>query len=529
LPISPKPWLFSIQKKKQSFHLKKKNNRFSMIKKILIANRGEIAVRIIRGCHEMGIEAVAIYSEPDRKSLAVQLADEAYLVGPAPPLESYLNQEKIIHIAKQSGVEAIHPGYGFLAENGEFARKLEKNDIKFIGPSSQAIDLMGDKTKARKLAEKNGVPTIPGTLDPISAVEDALPIALEIGFPVLLKAAAGGGGKGMRLVFSQEEMEKSFRAAQNEAYTAFGDDRIFLEKYIQQPRHIEFQILADEHGHAIHLWERECSIQRRHQKLVEESPSVLLTPELRKRMGEAALRLTLAAGYHNAGTIEFLVNEDHHFFFLEMNTRLQVEHPVTEWITGIDLVKQQLLIASGEPLSLKQNDIKPKGHAIECRICAEDPRSNFLPSTGEISYLLEPGGIGVRCDSGIIIGDHVHPFYDPLLSKLIIWADTRDEALDRMSRALQEYLIYGVETTIPFFVRLMQNKLFKNGSISTSFLEQQTIMEPDEMSDSKEVAGAVSSLLHYSDKKKIFSTRQQRRDGQTSNWKLQGKKDSLVS
>ncbi len=468
-----------------------------MFKKILIANRGEIAVRIIRACHVMGIEVTAVYSEPDRNSLHVQMADEAYLIGPAPALESYLNQEKIIDIAKQSGAEAIHPGYGFLAENGGFAKKLKKIGIKFIGPSFSAIELMGDKTAARKLAEQENVPTIPGSPDPIYSSADAIKIAEKIGYPVLLKAAAGGGGKGIRLISSKKDTAKAFRAAQNEAKSAFNDDRVFLEKYITQSRHIEFQILADEHGNVIHLWERECSIQRRNQKLIEESPSVLLTPESRKKMGDAAVRLTKAAGYYNAGTIEFLVESDGKFYFLEMNTRLQVEHPVTEWITGIDLVKQQFLIASGEFLKIKQEDIQPKGHAIECRICAEDPKNNFLPSTGQISYLLEPGGIGVRCDSGITTGDFVYPYYDPLLSKLIVWADTRQEAMARMNRALKEYMIFGVETTIPFFIRLLRNKAFCKGNLSTHFLEDEKIMETETVGDFENYAGAVSSLLHH--------------------------------
>lgn len=495
-----------------------------MFKKILIANRGEIAVRVIRACHEMGIKAVAVYSEPDRNSLHVQMADEAYLLGPAPALESYLNQEKIIDIAKQSGAQAIHPGYGFLAENFGFAKKLEKNRIKFIGPSFGAIELMGDKTAARKLAEQENVPTIPGTIDPIFSVDKAKKNAEKIGYPVLIKAAAGGGGKGMRLVSNQKDMAKAFRAAQNEARSAFNDDRVFLEKYIAQSRHIEFQILADEHGNVIHLWERECSIQRRHQKLIEESPSVLLTTESRKKMGDAAVRLTKAAGYYNAGTVEFLVDSGGKFYFLEMNTRLQVEHPVTEWITGIDLVKQQFLIASGEVLKIKQEDIKPKGHAIECRICAEDPKNNFLPSTGQISYLLEPGGIGVRCDSGITAGGFVHPYYDPLLSKLIVWADTRQEAMARMNRALNEYMIFGVETTIPFFIRLLRNEAYCRGDLSTNFLEEKKIMETETVGDFENYVGALSSLIHHLKVKNNHNShKKSKNENVNTKWKMAGR------
>ncbi len=500
-----------------------------MFKKILIANRGEIAVRIIRACHEMGIEAVAIYSEPDRKSLHVQLADEAYLIGPAPALESYLNQEKIIAVIKQCGAEAVHPGYGFLAENSRFAQKLHEHGIKFIGPPAAAIELMGDKMAARKLAGQQKVPTIPGTLEPISSVPEAQKIADEIGYPVLLKAAAGGGGKGMRLIHESSEMEKSFRAAQNEARAAFGDDRVYLEKYLLQPRHIEFQILADKFGNAIHLWERECSIQRRHQKLVEESPSVLLSPELREEMGNAAVRLTRTSGYQNAGTIEFLVDAQLNYYFLEMNTRLQVEHPVTEWVTGLDLVKQQFFIAAGERLSLRQEDVRPNGHALECRVYAEDSGSNFLPSTGEIAYLQEPGGIGVRCDSGIQMGSIVYPYYDSLLAKLIVWAGSRREAIDRMQRALREYLVFGVETTIPFFIRLLENDDFRSGNISTHFLAEHKGLAENGTGNNKSFAGAVSSLIHFNGQKPGSVLHANEGDGSTdSKWKIIGRKEMLV-
>ncbi len=469
-----------------------------MFKKVLIANRGEIAVRIIRACHELGIEAVVIYSEPDRTSLHVQLAEEAYLVGKAQSSESYLKQDRILKIAKESGVDAIHPGYGFLAENAVFARSVEQAGIKFIGPKSKSIELMGDKTKARILAKELGVPTIPGSIEPIVDLEAANEIAKKLGFPVLLKAAAGGGGKGMRIVNEKSEFQSAFRGSQNEARSAFGDDRIYLEKYLVKPRHIEFQIIADSHGNTIHLLERECSIQRRHQKLVEESPCVGLTSELREKMGESAIELAKAANYENAGTIEFLVDAEWNYYFLEMNTRLQVEHPVTEAITGIDLVKEQLKIANGDKLEIIQKDVTANGHAIECRICSEDPRNNFMPSTGKIEYLFEPDGFGVRCDSGIYGGAQIYPYYDPLMAKLIVWGKTRNDAIDRMKRALKEYQVFGVDTCIPYFIELMDNEKFKMGEITTQFVEQENIMDLKDGDETIHFAGAVSSSLFHS-------------------------------
>ena len=499
-----------------------------MFKKILIANRGEIAVRIIRACREMGITSVAVFSEADRKSLHVQLADEAYLIGPAPSLESYLNQERILAVAKSCGAEAVHPGYGFLAENADFAARVREAGLTFIGPSPEAIRLMGDKTAARKLASRLGVPTIPGTLEPVAAPEEAEALAKDIGYPVLLKAAAGGGGKGMRLVRDEAEMASAFRAAQSEAHSAFGDGRVYLEKYIEEPRHIEFQILGDEHGQIIHLNERECSIQRRHQKLVEESPSVIMTPELRAEMGQAAVRLASEAGYSNAGTVEFLVDSSRNYYFLEMNTRLQVEHPVTEWITGLDLVKEQIRIAAGEPLRIQQDRVQARGHAIEVRVYAEDPASNFMPSTGKISFLQEPQGIGVRCDSGIFSGSEVLRYYDPLLAKLIVWAPTREEALDRLRRALHEYQIYGVETTLPFFVRLVDNPAFRAGKISTHFLERERLAGQLPQRDGHGEAGAVvSALHHFLQRRKMAVIQQNGFAASESKWKLIGRLESL--
>ena len=499
-----------------------------MFRKVLIANRGEIAVRVIRACHELGIEAVAIYSEPDRTSLHVQMADEAYLVGPAPSVESYLKQDRVISVANKTGAEAIHPGYGFLAENGEFARKVEEAGLKFVGPGAESIKMMGDKTQARALAKRLKVPTIPGTVRPISDHEEALKTAQDIGYPILLKAAAGGGGKGIRLVRDDSEFGSAFRASQNEARSAFGDDRIYIEKYIQKPRHIEFQILADRQGNTVHLLERECSIQRRHQKLVEESPAVPVTPKIRKTMGEAAVRLAKAAKYENAGTIEFLMDGNGNFYFLEMNTRLQVEHPVTEAITGIDLVKEQLRIAAGASLQVKQGDIQPKGHAIECRICAEDAGAGFMPSTGKIEYLFEPNGNGVRCDSGIYAGVQVYPYYDPLLAKLIVWAATRDEAIDRMRRALNEYQVYGIETCIPFHIRVMDNERFRAGEITTHFIEQEKIMTSDGEDEALNFACAVSSTLHHTaENKRSALTNGVANRSSRDNWKMSGRMEVL--
>ncbi len=440
------------------------------IRKILIANRGEIAVRIIRTCAELGIETVAIFSDADRTALHVRMADEAYPVGPAPSIESYLNSDRIIGIARQAGVDAIHPGYGFLAENADFALACETVGIRFIGPASETIRSMGDKTAARALMERTGVPMAPGTVEPIEKWEEAKQIAAQIGYPVLIKAASGGGGKGMRIVYDPDQFQSAFDAAGREAANAFGDARVFLEKYIMEPRHIEFQIMADSHGHIVHLFERECSIQRRHQKVIEEAPSPIMTDDLREQMGKAAVDAARSCNYVGAGTIEFLVDADRNFYFMEMNTRLQVEHAVTEWITGLDLVREQICIAEGQPISFRQEDLSINGHAIECRIYAEDPDNDFLPGPGQLLRNHMPGGHGVRVDSGVEQGDEVSVHYDPMISKVTTWGADRTEAIDRMRRALAEYEIAGVPTTISFCQFVLQSEPFREGQISTHFV-----------------------------------------------------------
>lgn len=434
-----------------------------MFKKILIANRGEIALRIIRACKELGVKTVAVYSEADRYSLHVRFADEAVCIGPGPSKESYLNIPRIIAAAEITNAEAIHPGYGFLAENAMFAEICESSGIKFIGPTPDAIEAMGDKSLAKETMRKAGVPVIPGSEGIVETVEEAREIANEIGYPIMLKATAGGGGKGMRLVYKEDELENAWQTARAEAEAAFGNPALYIEKFIEKPRHVEIQILADEYGKVIHLGERDCSIQRRHQKLIEESPSPIITPELREAMGQAAVKGAKSVKYRNAGTIEFLVDKDGNFYFMEMNTRIQVEHPVTEMVYGIDIVKEQIRIAAGEKLNLKQGQLKPNGHAIECRINAEDPYNGFRPSPGKITALHFPGGLGVRIDSHIYQEYVVPPYYDSLLAKLIVHAKTRDEAIARMLRALEEFVIEGVHTTIPFHIKLLNSPEFKNG------------------------------------------------------------------
>ncbi|MEO0137006.1 MAG: acetyl-CoA carboxylase biotin carboxylase subunit [candidate division WOR-3 bacterium] len=443
-----------------------------MFKKILVANRGEIAVRVLRACREMGIKSVTVYSDADRTALHTRYADEVYYIGPSPSTESYLRIEKIIDVAKKSGAEAIHPGYGFLAENTEFAKACEDAGIIFIGPNSRAIELLGDKIASKVTMVKAGVPVIPGSEGAVKDEVEALQVIEKIGLPVLIKAAGGGGGKGMRVVRDKKDLATAIKQATGEAQSAFGNPTIFIEKFLEQPRHIEFQILADNYGNVVHLCERECSIQRRHQKLIEESPSAIMTPELREKMGEAAKKAVKASGYNNAGTVEFMVDKDRNFYFLEMNTRLQVEHPVTELVTGIDIVKEQFKIAAGEKLSLRQEDIKLNGAAIECRITAEDPENNFAPSTGKITELIEPGGIGVRLDSGIYKGFEVPIYYDPLIAKLLVWAPTRREAIERMKRALKEYTIRGIKTSIPFHLLVMENPQFIAGEYDTTFIDR---------------------------------------------------------
>jgi acetyl-CoA carboxylase, biotin carboxylase subunit len=442
-----------------------------MIKKVLIANRGEIAVRIIRSCRELGIKTVAVFSDADRKSLHVRYSDEAIYIGPSPSAESYLVKEKIIQAAKITGADAIHPGYGFLSENADFAELVRNEGIIFIGPSAESIRLMGDKISARGLMTKAGVPVVPGTSSEIDNPEDALEVIKGIGYPVMIKASAGGGGKGMRLVYKESEALQAISGAQSEAKTAFGNDSVYIEKYISSPHHIEFQILADQHGNVIHLCERECSVQRRHQKIVEETPSPIMTSALRNEMGAKAIAAARSVNYEGAGTIEFLVDDQLNYYFLEMNTRLQVEHPITERVTGIDLVKEQILIASGERLTYEQKDIFQDGHAIECRIYAEDPDNNFMPSPGLIKKITEPMGFGVRCDGYVYEGYEIPIYYDPMISKLITWGKTRDEAIRRMNRSLGEYYIMGIKTSIDFLKKIMEVPEFINGKYDTHFVD----------------------------------------------------------
>jgi len=443
-----------------------------VFKKILIANRGEIAVRVIRACREMDIQTVAVYSERDRASLHVRMADEAVCIGPPPASESYLAIEKIIAASKRTGAEAIHPGYGFLSENADLAEACERDGIVFIGPPVHAMRLMGSKISARVAMSRAGVPIVPGTTKPISSDEEAYAVARDIGFPIMVKAAAGGGGKGLRLVKSELEMESALRTARSEALNAFRDDALYIEKFLHQPRHIEIQILADAHGHVIYLGERECSIQRRHQKVMEETPSTFIDDPMRRRMGQAAVSVGRASGYVNAGTVEFLVDSSKNFYFLEMNTRLQVEHPITEWVTGIDLVKEQISIAGGEALHFSQEDIRPRGASIECRIYAEDPYNHFYPSPGRLTVLGRPAGPGIRIDSGAYEGWDVPLEYDPLLAKVATWGATRVEAISRLRRALMEYEVVGIKTGIPFYQAILNHPDFLSGNYDTSFIDR---------------------------------------------------------
>ncbi len=443
-----------------------------VISKVLVANRGEIAVRIIRACREMNIETVAIYSTADKDSLHVKLADEAVCIGKPLPRDSYLNIESIITAAVLTGVDAIHPGFGFLSENAKFARICRECNIKFIGPTPEMIELMGDKARARQMMIEADVPVVPGSEGTIDTAQDARVLAKCIGYPVILKAVAGGGGRGMRIVWNESEIEMAFNTARNEALSAFGDGSMYLEKYIVEPRHIEFQILGDAYGNVVHLGERDCSLQRRHQKVIEEAPSPCISPALRKKMGEAAIRAAKAVKYENAGTIEFIVDKDRNFFFIEMNTRIQVEHPVTEMITGIDLIREQIRIASGERLQFTNKDIQIKGHAIECRINAENPKLNFRPCAGKIVELHLPGGRGVRVDTAIYPGYSVPPTYDSMLAKIIAYGDTREEALSIMRRALAEAVIEGIDTNIDFQYDLIHTDAFNEGYFDTSFIEK---------------------------------------------------------
>jgi acetyl-CoA carboxylase, biotin carboxylase subunit len=443
-----------------------------MFRKILIANRGEIAVRVIRACRELGIRSVAVYSDVDRASLHVMKADEAYYLGPTAAAESYLHIARILDVAKRAGADAIHPGYGFLSENARFARACGAAGIKFIGPTGDAMEIMGSKTGARRAMEKVGIPFVPGSLRGLTSAEEAEKVAAQIGYPVMLKAASGGGGKGMRLVHEPSELRSALEGAKSEAARSFGDDEVYIEKAIVRPRHIEMQILADEHGHVVYLGERECSIQRRHQKVIEEAPSAIVDEDMRRRMGEVAVRVARAANYTNAGTVEFLVDAEKNFYFLEMNTRLQVEHPVTELVTGLDLVHLQILIASGGELPFRQEDVTIRGHAIECRICAEDPDNHFFPSPGKISMLLQPAGPGIRHDSGSYEGWTVPIDYDPLLAKLIGYGSDRQQAIMRLQRALAEYFVGGIKTNIPLFLRILQDPDFQAARLDTGYLER---------------------------------------------------------
>ncbi|HBZ66666.1 MAG TPA: acetyl-CoA carboxylase biotin carboxylase subunit [Bacteroidales bacterium] len=500
-----------------------------MIEKILVANRGEIAVRIMRSCREIGIHCVAVFSEVDRKAMHVRYADEAICIGPAPSNESYLDIEKIITAAKTTGADAIHPGYGFLSENARFAERCAKEGIIFIGPSSEAIRIMGDKISARQAVIRHGVPVVPGTDGPIINEAEALKFIQQIGLPVMIKASAGGGGKGMRLVKNEKEIESAIRAARSEAKSAFGNDAIFIEKYIDSPHHIEFQILADQFGNTIHLFERECSVQRRHQKVVEETPSPLVTPGLRKEMGEMAVLAAKSVNYYGAGTIEFIVDDNLNYYFLEMNTRLQVEHPITERVVGVDLVKQQINIANGEKLQLKQDELRQNGHAIECRIYAEDPDNNFMPSPGLIQHITEPLGLGVRHDGYVYEGYEIPIYYDPLISKLIVWAGTRDEAIDRMRRALYSYKITGVKTSIRFLKRIMECPDFRHGNYNTHFIEKNFdfLMKRQECASDCEDVAIMTVLIDYLDK--LEQAQPTRPEGQRGNlWKEYGRRRSLL-
>jgi acetyl-CoA carboxylase biotin carboxylase subunit len=463
------------------------------MQKILIANRGEIALRIIRTARKMGIATVAVYSEADRQALHVRQADEAILIGPAPSIQSYLNKDRILEAARLTGADAIHPGYGFLSENASFARAVQEAGLTFIGPNPESIRLMGSKLAAKEAVKKYGIPLVPGLDQAVDDPKEAIKLARSIGFPILIKASAGGGGKGMRIVENESELESQMERAISEAQSAFGDGSVFIEKYVTKPRHIEIQVLADGHGNTLHLFERECSIQRRHQKVVEEAPSAVLTPEIRKAMGEAAVRVARACDYLGAGTVEFLVDEKLDFYFLEMNTRLQVEHPVTELITGIDLVEQQIRIARGEALRYKQEDLRIEGHAVELRVYAEDPFHQFLPSIGKIIRYERPGGIGIRLDDGYEEGMEIPIFYDPMIAKLIAYGRTRDEAINRMHKAIEEYIVEGVATTLPFGKFAMEHPAFRSGDFDTGFIGK--YFTPEALEAQRKEEGEIAALV----------------------------------
>jgi acetyl-CoA carboxylase, biotin carboxylase subunit len=500
-----------------------------MIKKILVANRGEIAVRVMRSCRELGLTTVGVFSEADRMAMHVRYADEAYYIGPAPSRESYLNMESILEVAKKSGADAIHPGYGFLSENAKFSERCKEEGIIFIGPSGHSISTMGDKITARQTMIKAGVPVVPGTTEKIKEERRVTEIVKEIGLPVMIKASAGGGGKGMRLVKNMKELIPSVRTAMSEAMNAFGDDSVYIEKYIESPHHIEFQILADRQGNVIHLFERECSIQRRHQKVIEETPSPLMTPELRDEMGKCAVAAAKAVNYEGAGTIEFIVNDNLEYYFLEMNTRLQVEHPVTERVVGVDLVKEQIHIANGLPLLLKQENLRQNGHAIQCRIYAEDTDNNFMPYPGKVTHITVPLGLGVRYDGYVYEGYEIPVYYDPLISKLISWGITRKEAIARMRRALYEYKITGVKTNIKFLEKIMDIPDFINGKYNTHFIENNSekLFTPSHCGTECEDMAMIACFIDYIDK--IGKIQPQKfTEELASTWKDFGRKRSVL-
>ena len=496
-----------------------------MFKKILIANRGEIAVRIIRACREMKIIPVAVYSEADRKALHVRLAEEAYFIGGAKPSESYLNVEKIIATAKRCGAEAIHPGYGFLAENPRLVRCCEEEGITFIGPPSEPLEMMGEKTSARRKMSAAGVPIIPGTLESVADERELREKAREVGFPLLLKATAGGGGKGLRLVHKEKDLLSAFKLARSEALSSFADPAVYIEKYIEEPHHIEIQILADNFGNVVFLGERECSMQRRYQKVLEETPSPFLNEQTRAAMGRVAVKAAASVGYRNAGTVEFVVDREKKFYFLEVNARLQVEHPITEMVTGIDLVKCQFEIAAGRPLPFRQEDVRPQGHAMECRIMAEDPFNDFMPSPGKIVYLHTPAGLGVRDDSGIYEGYEVPLDYDPLLSKLITWGKTREEAILRMRRALSEYQVYGIKTTIPFFQRILLHPRFLAGAYNTHFIAELE-KEPGQEDPAEEIAALIAAGIKSGRDAQTGASPHSK--GEEKNWRIQGRLENFA-
>ena len=471
-----------------------------MIKKVLVANRGEIAVRIMRSCREMGIRTIAVYSDADRKAMHVLYADEAYHIGASPSSESYLNMERILEVAQKSKADAIHPGYGFLSENAVFSEKCQKAGIKFIGPGPYAISQMGDKITARKTMMAAGVPVVPGTEEAIKSEEEAINTVKKVGLPVMVKASAGGGGKGMRLVKKESDIRSSVRAARSEAKSAFGDDAVYIEKYIESPHHIEFQILADQHGNVIHLFERECSVQRRHQKIIEETPSPILTPEIREEMGKAAVAAAKAVDYEGAGTIEFIVDNHLNYYFLEMNTRLQVEHPITERVVGVDLVKEQIHIASGKKLTLKQEELRQNGHAIECRVYAEDASNNFMPAPGKVTHIAIPYGVGVRVDGYIYEGFEIPIYYDPLIAKLIVWGRDREDAIERTIRALQEFKIAGVKNSLVFLENIMTTPDFVKGNYTTHFIDENIkhlMSKKEDCIDDCEDMVVIAAFLEY--------------------------------